>query len=119
MPQNGDTTEGEASLFVMSGVGMVGSNTSLIMGPRPHKTNLDRIDNEKGYFPGNCRWATQAEQNRNSRKTRRITFRGITLCLRQWAKEVGLSHMGLHHRLKRMSVEQALTMEKYDITPWS
>lgn len=89
------------------------------MGPRPHKTNLDRIDNEKGYFPGNCRWATQAEQNRNSRKTRRITFRGITLCLRQWAKEVGLSHMGLHHRLKRMSVEQALTMEKYDITPWS
>ena len=29
---------------------------------------LDRIDNEKGYEPGNVRWATQAEQNKHKRK---------------------------------------------------
>ena len=28
---------------------------------------IDRIDNDKGYFPGNCRWATQHEQSMNKR----------------------------------------------------
>lgn len=40
------------------------------MGRRPTLAHtLDRINNDLGYFPGNCRWATKREQAHNSRRT--------------------------------------------------
>jgi hypothetical protein len=48
------------------------------MGYRPEGKTLDRIDNERGYFPANCRWATQQEQNKNRRKKYTTTRKGKT-----------------------------------------
>jgi len=43
------------------------------MGERPSLFHsIDRIDGSKGYEPGNCRWATQLEQARNSRKVKPV-----------------------------------------------
>jgi hypothetical protein len=72
------------------------------MGPRPSgKHSIERADNSKGYDPGNCRWATQAEQMRNTRCTRNITYNGRTMCLKDWAAEVGIHHRSLAYRLNR------------------
>ena len=38
------------------------------LGDRPEGMTLDRLDNDKGYGPDNCRWATRLEQSRNQRR---------------------------------------------------
>lgn len=81
------------------------------MGERPQGTSIDRIDNNGPYSPLNCRWATNAEQRRNNRRTRMLTFQGKTLCMRDWERHLGFGYGTLLYRLNklRMPVEEALT----------
>lgn len=52
---------------------------------------LDRIDVNGNYEPSNCRWITQAEQMRNTRKTRFLTYKGETKPLIEWCEILGIS----------------------------
>lgn len=80
------------------------------MGERPEGMSLDRINPNKGYEPGNCRWATWKEQNNNKRNNRVIEFRGERKTLTEWAAEVGLMAATINQRLKRgWPVDRALT----------
>jgi hypothetical protein len=59
------------------------------MGPRLSKSlTIDRIDNEKGYEPGNCRWADKRVQVLNRRMTKWLTVNGEVKCLRDWTKQL-------------------------------
>jgi len=96
------------------------------MGPRPTlKHQLDRIRNEEGYWCGkqecpecgplnrqpNCRWVTKKQQNRNTRRTVFITYKGATKSLGEWAEELGLGIHTLGHRIRTgWTPEEALEM---------
>lgn len=80
------------------------------MGPSDGLT-LERIDNNRGYEPGNCCWASNADQAANKRNTKRITFNGETLHLSEWARRIGVGHTTLVMRLNAYGwpIERALT----------
>ena len=78
-----------------------------------HKMNLslDRINNDDGYSPDNCRWATRTEQLRNQRRNILISFDGVTRTKSEWAEVIGVSLDVLSRRIDvyRMPLDKALT----------
>jgi radical SAM superfamily enzyme YgiQ (UPF0313 family) len=79
------------------------------MGERPKGHTLDRIDNTKGYYKENCRWATQTQQCRNKSNNVNITFEGKTMCIADWSDYTGLHRDTITRRLKRgLTTEEVL-----------
>lgn len=75
---------------------------------------LDRIDVNGNYEPDNCRWVTIAEQNRNKRNNRRLTYGGETKTVSEWSEITGIPHAVIYCRIvtHKWSVESALTTPK-------
>jgi hypothetical protein len=79
------------------------------MGQRPANTSLDRIDCNKGYYKGNCRWADIFVQNNNRRNVVLLEYKGEIMPMKHWCDMFGISVQALRYRLKRGdAVKEAL-----------
>lgn len=73
------------------------------MGEKPPGTSIERKDNSLGYEPGNCCWATPAEQNRNKRSTK-LTVTMITLIEHLHDRGLGISAIARRTEIDRHTV---------------
>ena len=72
--------------------------------------DIDRIDNNKGYSPDNCRWVTRTVNLNNTRGNVRYTYDGKTMTVTQWSRYLGGSDNLITNRLKRgWCIEDALS----------
>ena len=68
---------------------------------KKYECTIDRIDNNKGYSPDNCRWVTMKEQTKNKRNSIILTYKGETHCLVDWAEIVGIGYGTLLSRINK------------------
>lgn len=72
------------------------------VGPRPTPAHsLDRIECNRGYEPGNVRWATLDEQAANRRWCLLVEWQGRKVTPAELARETGVPYMTLKKRLER------------------
>ncbi len=81
------------------------------MGERSEGLTLDRINNSKGYEPGNCRWVTPKEQRQNQREAKDQKTQYLFIAMdsqgtmiasnnqREFARQHGLDQSGINHCL--------------------
>lgn len=80
------------------------------MGEAPIGMQIDRIDNNDGYYKANCRWTTIEVQANNRRTCKYVTYKNKTQSVSDWAKECGLERKTLEYRIRsEWPIEKALT----------
>jgi hypothetical protein len=86
------------------------SNFLSDMGMRPEGGMLDRKENDLGYMPSNCRWATRTEQNSNRRNCIYVDDAGEKVTLREYCRRHDLKYRPIVKRIqdRKWPLEMAL-----------
>ncbi len=80
------------------------------IGEAPKGLQIDRINNDKGYYKINCRWTTSKTNNRNRRNNHLVSYNNTTQCIMEWSEKTGIPEYVIRQRLNRnWSVRKTLT----------
>lgn len=83
------------------------------MGTKPSAAHeIDRVDNDKGYDPTNCRWVTRTESCRNRRSNVCLEYRGVRQTMIAWSEQTRVPY-----RLLKKRIAAGWTVEKAIETP--
>ena len=85
------------------------------MGNRPSSNHqIDRIKNNEGYRPNNCKWSTHAEQQKNKRNCVYIEYEGKRLTVSDWSRLTGIPRRTIAWRMGRgRSTKIVLEQSRY------
>jgi hypothetical protein len=84
------------------------------VGRRPSPAHsIDRRDNDGGYTPGNCAWATRAQQRRNSRQNVYVYLHGFRMCAADAASAIGITRQSLCLMGVRHGISPQQAVERY------
>lgn len=74
--------------------------------------SIERLDPRGDYEPANCIWIPAREQPKNRTTSKFYTYQGKTLCLKDWAREIGMKYDTLRSRVIRrgMPFEKAISI---------
>ena len=88
------------------------------LGPCPYGCTMDRIDNDRGYEPGNIRWATRSTQSKNQRSglrplgsakpEARLTEEIVIECRQRWAAGEGQLELAVEYGVSKPTMHKAL-----------
>lgn len=110
-----DPKASKAHLYVLKGIKVCErwndfENFLADMGVAPDGLTIDRIDGDRGYEPGNCRWADRITQGNNTSANHKLTINGRTQTISMWAREIGMKSNTIVYRIRRgWDAEKALT----------
>lgn len=81
---------------------------------------IDRIDNNKGYCPENCRWVTMQDQQNNRRNNALVTIGEKTQTVAQWCRELGVDRSHIGNKVQRLGYtnEQAVRATIKELSAW-
>lgn len=106
MKQRCGETEGETyQNYAKRGISYVDSWNSFLnfyedMGEKPVGTELDRINNDLGYFKENCRWVSRKRNSNNKRSNRYLEAFGEVKTMMEWSEDprCSVSYQTLNNR---------------------